>query len=181
MRRMTCTRLALAAIAPLLTLAACAGGDDTVGDSGGSLDVPSLPPTSVTVTSGAPSPTAAATATTAPQATVRPATSPPATGAPVTTAQAATTVAVGAPPCDLTTIVSQTQTAIDGVTPGSVRCAGEWASWSGFPDDPMAMDGYFAVAQWSGSVWELRNLGTAGICGDGGVPTELWPALDCVE
>lgn len=172
----------------LLALGACGGGDDPGAGSGDSNSMAaSLVP--VTSTAGPPATesTMAATATTkssantakpastqSPATTVRPTTVPSPTVAPTTG------VFAGAP-CELDLIVEQTQSFVAGVTPTALRCAADWASWAGQPDDVAAMDGYFAVAQWTGASWELRNLGTAGICGDGGVPEPLWPALDCVD
>ncbi len=172
----------------LLALGACGGGDDPGAGPGDSTSMAaSLVP--VTSTAGPP----AAESTTAPTTTTK---SPANTAKPVSTQSPSTSVRpttvpqtivpqttglfAGAP-CELDLIVEQTQSFVAGVTPTSLRCAADWASWAGQPDDVGAMDGYFAVAQWNGASWDLRNLGTAGICGDGGVPEPLWPALDCVD
>jgi hypothetical protein len=98
---------------------------------------------------------------------------------PATTATTATT-AVPAAPCDLDLIVDQTQTEYEGITPADLGCADGWAAWIGRPDDQFA-DGFFAVARWSGTSWELVNLGTAGICADAGVPQAIWDELGCFE
>jgi hypothetical protein len=58
---------------------------------------------------------------------------------------------------------------------------GSWASWVGKADDPTKFDGYFAVARRTAAGWKTINLGTAGVCADGGVPPELWTALNCTE
>ena len=98
-----------------------------------------------------------------------------------TTARPTTTVAaVPAVPCDINTVVAQTQTAYQGVTPTELRCAEGWAAWIGQPNDQLS-DGYFAVASWNGSSWELVNLGTSFICTDAGVPDRLWDTLGCFE
>ena len=120
-------------------------------------------------------------ATTAVSTTTAAATSTTPTTTPSTTPSTTPATVAAAPPCDLAMIVEQTDTGYEGITPTSVRCAGAWASWVGQPDDALAQDGFFAVATWTGAAWELANLGTAGICGDGGVPTDLWDALGCVE
>ena len=183
--RRTSLSVALVPVA-LLILGACGGGDDPGAASG---DPTSLAASLVPVTSTA-DPTAdeATTSTTAGSlttassaTTARPTTTqgPTSTGS-AATLRPTTTVFAGAP-CDLDLIVEQTQSIVAGVSTNSLRCAEDWASWAGEPDDVAAMDGYFAVAQWNGASWELRNLGTAGICGDGGVPEPLWRALDCVE
>lgn len=175
--------LALAAV-----VAASACGSDEASDSAATMvPVTTVAPATTVLATTDVSTTAVATtavsttaiATTA-VATTQLATTVPTTAAPTTTA-AATTTAPSTAPCDLDTIVRQTDTAYDGVTAITLRCAGDWASWLGQPDDETAADGFFAVAQWNGSTWELANLGTAGICGDGGVPPELWDALGCVE
>jgi len=98
-----------------------------------------------------------------------------------TTNPAATTTSAGGPPCALALIVEQTGTNYPGATPGDLRCAGDWASWSGSPDDPVVNDGYFAVAHRTGGRWVLGSLGTAMVCTGAGVPSELWPLLDCTE
>ncbi len=177
-------------------LAACGDADDTAA----TVPAVSLGPlpggtatdgSSTTAGQGAP-PSEAAAATTAPGGgvasasttgapTSAPATSPPTTAAPTTsTTVARTTTTAARPPCDISRIVADTGTQYAGITPSDLRCAGTWASWVGRPDDPMG-DGFFAVAEWTGSGWELANLGTAEICGDGGVPAELWEALACLE
>jgi hypothetical protein len=173
------TRLILLVSVPALTVLAC-GGD---GGSGVAPSGVTMVPVTSAPSGSASQVTTTDSTTTAPATTVRPATTvPSASVAPVTTARPVTTSSsIGGVPCDIDVIIEQTQSFVQGVTPTSLRCAEDWASWSGQPDDPMAMDGYFAVAQWTGASWELRNLGTAGICGDGGVPLSLWPALDCVE
>ncbi|MEX1105239.1 MAG: hypothetical protein WEB78_03485, partial [Ilumatobacteraceae bacterium] len=135
--------------------------------------------TTAVTTVPAATPVAPAATTTAP--------APVTTMAVPTTAQVTTTVAatttVGAapiPPCDLDLIVQETETTYEGITPTDLRCADVWATWVGKPDDPMA-DGFFAVAKWDTGTWVLVNLGSAEICGDGGVPAELWDALNCIE
>jgi len=103
------------------------------------------------------------------------------TAAPTTAANTAPPSTQGSPVCDLALVLVQTETTFEGITADQFLCAGTWASWSGFPDDPVTTDGYFAVAEWNGFAWRLRNLGTADVCGGGGVPTDLWPALGCFE
>ena len=171
------TRLILGVAVPALTVAACGGGDSSGGEPNPATMVPVTSSASTVATTAAPvvDPTTSASATTVgPATTVRSTTTVASTVAPPTTGQPTG-------PCDIALIIEQTQSSVPGVTPTSLRCADDWASWSGAPDDPMTMDGYFAVAQWVGGAWELRNLGTSGICGDGGVPAALWSALDCVE
>jgi hypothetical protein len=115
--------------------------------------------------------------------TLAPVTLAPVTSAAVTVAVVDTSVpaATVVAPCDLATVVAQTETGFEGITPADLHCAADWAAWTGTANDPTALDGFFAVAQWNGSAWVLRNLGTAGVCGDGGVPADLWPALRCAE
>ncbi len=92
-----------------------------------------------------------------------------------------TSTASAGPPCDLAVIVAQTETGFDGITPVELHCAADWAAWSGAAFDPTGSDGFFAVAQWDGAAWQLRNLGTSGVCTDAEVPVDLWPALRCFE
>ena len=114
--------------------------------------------------------------------TVVPTTLPPTTvPASSTTVIATTTLPPSPAVCDLINIIEQTQTQYDDIVPGDLNCAGDWASWVGRPADGVNADGFFAVAQWNGSSWELANLGTAEICAGGGVPRELWAALKCTE
>ena len=108
---------------------------------------------------------------TVPIPTTIPATLPLATTPPLTPAVACTFDAIhasaGPPPA--------------GITDVDLRCKGDWASWSGQPDDPTTSDGYFAVAKRSSFNWVTVNFGTASVCSDGGVPQELWTALNCTE
>ncbi len=172
-------------LAAALVLAAVLGGcsagdgddaDDASTAGGGVVPIATLPPveTTVLVTSSV---TTTAVATTA-VATTAVATTQLTTTVP-TTARPTTTVASG-PPCDINTVVAQTQTAYQGVTPTELRCAEGWAAWIGQPNDQLS-DGYFAVASWNGSSWELVNLGTSFICTDAGVPDRLWDTLGCFE
>ena len=167
-------------LAAALVLAAVLGGcsagdgddaDDASTAGGGVVPIATLPPveTTVLVTSSV---TTTAVATTAVATTQLTTTVP-------TTARPTTTVASG-PPCDINTVVAQTQTAYQGVTPTELRCAEGWAAWIGQPNDQLS-DGYFAVASWNGSSWELVNLGTSFICTDAGVPDRLWDTLGCFE
>ncbi len=96
-------------------------------------------------------------------------------------AEVQTSIASAGPPCDLAVIVAQTETGFDGITPVELHCAADWAAWSGAAFDPTGSDGFFAVAQWDGAAWQLRNLGTSGVCTDAEVPVDLWPALRCFE
>jgi len=111
----------------------------------------------------------------------RPTTATATTAVHSTTTRPATSTTAGGPPCALALIVEQTGTNYPGATPGDLRCAGDWASWSGSPDDPVVNDGYFAVAHRTGGRWVLGSLGTAMVCTGAGVPSELWPLLDCTE
>lgn len=153
-----------------------------------------LPPT--TLPADAPSTSSSAT-------TIRPATTVSVAvvtiaGAPTTGASATTVGNSGAstttlddvvdpsstlpgPPCVIELVVEQTETGFDGITPQGLRCASDWAAWTGAADDPTGSDSFFAVAQWSGSAWQLRNLGTAGVCEEGDVPQELWTVLACLD
>ena len=157
-------------------LGGCSAGDGDDADDastagGGVVPIATLPPveTTVLVTSSV---TTTAVATTAVATTQLTTTVP-------TTARPTTTVASG-PPCDINTVVAQTQTAYQGVTPTELRCAEGWAAWIRQPNDQLS-DGYFAVASWNGSSWELVNLGTSFICTDAGVPDRLWDTLGCFE
>jgi hypothetical protein len=84
-------------------------------------------------------------------------------------------------PCTFEAIHSQTGPAPAGITDIDLRCEGDWASWVGKADDPTLSDGYFAVAKRTAQGWKTANLGTAGVCADGGVPEALWTALNCTE
>ncbi len=84
-------------------------------------------------------------------------------------------------PCTFEAIHSQTGPPPAGITDIDLRCEGDWASWVGKADDPTQFDGYFAVAQRTAQGWKTVNLGTAGVCADGGVPEALWTALNCTE
>jgi hypothetical protein len=77
-------------------------------------------------------------------------------------------------------VVTQTGTASGTITPSDLRCADGWAGWIGRPDDQFG-DGYFAVARWNGSSWQLVNLGTALVCEAAGVPVGTWSAIGCFE
>lgn len=90
-------------------------------------------------------------------------------------------VAPSTAPCAFEVIHAQTGPPPAGITDIDLRCEGEWASWVGKADDPTQFDGYFAVAQRTAQGWETVNLGTAGVCADGGVPEALWTALNCTE
>jgi hypothetical protein len=137
-----------------------------------------------TVAPDAGSSTTAATtqaATTQPS-TTQPATTQPATTSttrPTSTTSATETTAGPAVPCDLRLIVEQTDTAFDGITPEQLSCVDGWTGWVGRADDPETSDGYFAVAAWGDGTWTLINLGTSGVCADGGVPQSLWDSLRC--
>jgi hypothetical protein len=123
--------------------------------------------------------------------TTLPSTIPPTTTIPAT----APPSTEGAPVCDFPLVIAQTETAFEGITPTELHCADVWAAWSGVPEDPLTSDGYFAVAQWNGVAWQLRNLGTvrdlpgvsvpgadpSGVCTGANIPADLWPALHCVE
>lgn len=134
-----------------------------------------------TVAATTPTPTTATATTVTPTAVVSTTQLTTTTIGATTLAPTTTATAPSAPPCDLDTIVRDTQTQYEGITATDLSCAGDWASWVGQPADPNTGDSFFAVAEWTGSTWELANLGTAGICADGGVPAELWDALGCVE
>lgn len=108
---------------------------------------------------------------TVPISTTIPATLPLATAPPLTPAVA----------CNFDAIHASTGPPPAGITDVDLRCKGDWASWSGQPDDPTTSDGYFAVAKRSSFNWVTVNFGTAGVCSDGGVPQELWTALNCTE
>ena len=171
----TTVLVALAAFG-VVVLAACGSDADTDAASDAATDAATMVPVTTTTPAGE--------VTTTPPggvATTSGATSTTPTTTPSTTPSTTPATVAAAPPCDLAMIVEQTDTGYEGITPTSVRCAGAWASWVGQPDDALAQDGFFAVATWTGAAWELANLGTAGICGDGGVPTDLWDALGCVE
>jgi hypothetical protein len=84
-------------------------------------------------------------------------------------------------PCTFEAIHAQTGPPPAGITDIDLRCEGDWASWVGKADDPTQFDGYFAVAQRTAQGWKTVNLGTAGVCADGGVPEALWTALNCTE
>ena len=170
------TRLAAVCAALALVTVAC-GGSDAAPDV-------TVAPVELTPLTTAPSTTVPVTAAPAATTTAPPAasTTTAAAAATTTTVQATTTTeAAPAPPCSLDLIVQQTETTYEGITPSDVRCADVWASWVGTPDDPMSSDGFFALAKWDGDTWQLASLGTAEICGDGGVPEALWDALNCIE
>jgi hypothetical protein len=194
----------VAALAPLV-LGGC-GSDHAAATSSSSAPVTSkpaarttapsaVPPTAEPGSSAAPRSTVKrSVATSVPRSTVRPTTTKASTTVAASTPRASTTTdgggdsgpgsattAPGGPPCDLRVIVQQTETAFDGITPGDLHCAEDWAAWSGTPVDPQTSDGFFAVAQFSGGGWQLRNLGTASVCGDANVPKRLWAALACTE
>ena len=177
-------------LAAALVLAAVLGGcsagdgddaDDASTAGGGVVPIATLPPVETTVlVTTVPATTAVITVSvsTTVVATTELATTVLAVA---TTARPTTTVAaVPAVPCDINTVVAQTQTAYQGVTPTELRCAEGWAAWIGQPNDQLS-DGYFAVASWNGSSWELVNLGTSFICTDAGVPDRLWDTLGCFE
>lgn len=84
-------------------------------------------------------------------------------------------------PCTFEAIHAQTGPPPAGITDIDLRCEGEWASWVGKANDPTQFDGYFALARRTAQSWETVNLGTAGVCADGGVPQALWAALNCTE
>ncbi len=181
---------AMSALAVVLVASSCSGATDrTAGDraSGGTIAVATLPPVATTSapvvepTGSSPVVTPASSTTVGVPATAAP-TSTVSVG---TTARPATTVSTSpppaaAPPCRLDLIVEQTQTQYVGITPSDLSCAEDWAAWIGRPDDELG-DGFFAVARWTGTSWELLNLGSAGVCADGGVPDELWEQLGCFE
>ncbi len=183
----------LAAVAAFGVVALAACGSDAASDAATMVPVTTTTPAGEVTTTTPPGGVATTSVDSTAVVTTVVSTTAVATTAVVTTAVATTAVVTtiaptttpatvaAAPPCDLAMIVEQTDTGYDGITPTSVRCAGSWASWVGQPDDALAQDGFFAVATWTGAAWELANLGTAGICGDGGVPADLWDALGCVE
>mgnify|MGYP006921740022 CR=1 FL=1 len=168
-----------AVLVALVVLVGCGSDAGTDGGDGAATMVPVTTAVSTTeLTTTVPatavvSTTAAVTTSlvTTDVSTTQLSTTVPTTAAPTTLAPT-TTVAATAP-CDLATIVEQTNTAYDDVTPTNLRCADDWASWVGQPNDATMSDGFFAVAQWDGTAWALANLGTAGICGDGGVPAPV--------
>ncbi len=163
--------------------------DRTVDDraSGGTIAIATLPPVATT---SAPvvEPTGSSPVVSPASSTTvgLPAAAAPASSVNVsTTARPAPTVSTSppsaaAPPCRLDLIVEQTQTQYVGITPSDLSCAEDWAAWIGRPDDELG-DGFFAVARWTGTSWELLNLGSAGVCADGGVPDDLWEQLGCFE
>ena len=83
--------------------------------------------------------------------------------------------------CTFESIHADTGPPPSGITDIDLRCQGEWASWIGRANDPTTSDGYSAVARKDATGWHTVNLGTAGVCADGGVPEELWTALNCGE
>jgi hypothetical protein len=108
----------------------------------------------------------------------------PSTSPSITTPTAGATTSppvTGGPPCTFAAIHAANGPAPAGITDIDLRCEGDWASWVGKADDPTTSDGYFAVAQRTNSGWKTVNLGTAGVCADGGVPEALWTALNCTE
>ncbi len=182
--------LAVVAVVVLALLTgACSddeGGDADGVASGGTIGVATLPPVATTV-APVPEPVTTAPAPTVATATASPA--PTTSAAPVPTVHASTTTSppgttppttAPSPPCRLDLIVEQTQTGYGGITPSDLNCAEDWAAWIGRPDDELS-DGFFAIARWTGSSWELQNLGTAGVCADAGVPDDLWDRLGCFE
>lgn len=104
---------------------------------------------------------------------------PPST--PVPTAASAPLSGAGPTACTFEAIHASTGLAPAGITDIDLRCVGDWASWVGQANDPTTSDGYFAVATRTATGWKTVNLGTAGVCTDGGVPQELWTALNCAE
>lgn len=169
------------------------GGSTTVGGSGSGTATATTRPgstaggASTTVAGASPgaattSPTSSANAvTTSASSTTTPTTLAPTTTAPAVETLPPTTAAPASGPCDLATVVAQTETDFDGITPRDLRCAGTWAAWVGAADDPATSDSFFAVASWDGDSWVLANLGTASVCTDAGVPASQWPALGCTE
>ncbi|MUH51483.1 MAG: hypothetical protein F2789_09760 [Actinobacteria bacterium] len=111
-----------------------------------------------------------------PQFTADATTTAPPTATPTSDISAGTAGA-----CTFDAIHASVGEAPAGITDIDLRCHGEWASWVGQANDPTASDGYFAVARRSATGWETTNLGTAGVCSDGGVPQELWTDLNCTE
>ena len=110
-------------------------------------------------------------------------TAPPTTqlGSVAPSVSTSSTVDPSTAPCTFDAIHAQTGAPPAGITDIDLRCEGDWASWVGKADDPTQFDGYFAVAQRTAQAWKTVNLGTAGVCADGGVPEALWTALNCTE
>ena len=154
-----------------LSLAAC--GNDSKATTTLASITPLIPSSITSVTSIAPGGTG--NLGTIPQLPSVPTTAP-APGA--TTTSTRTTAG---PPCTLAAIHAANGPAPAGITDIDLRCEGDWASWVGRANDPTTSDGYFAVAQRTNSGWKTVNLGTAGVCADGGVPEALWTALNCTE
>jgi hypothetical protein len=179
----------VAVVAAALTIAGCAANpsgeaaDDTTTSTASTTGTTATSAGSATtaVTSASTSSSTVGTTTTGAAAT---STSGPGTSASTastsTTGQGTTTTAETIP-CDLDLIVEQTDTAYENTLQGDLRCAEGWASWVGRSDPPDANDGYFAVAVYDAGSWTLVNLGTSGVCEDGGVPERLWADLDCIE
>ncbi len=163
------------------------GGSSTAPSPGGATGGPSGTATSTSSGSGTPPTTSAVPATTEGGAgtTVADAGTTTTVAVPPTTVQVETlpptTAAPTSGPCDMATVVAQTETGFDGIEPRDLRCAGTWAAWVGAALDPTTTDSFFAVAAWDGESWVLANLGTASVCSDAGVPASLWPALGCTE
>ncbi len=130
--------------------------------------LPSLPPAGTSASTDV-APNGGRTLTTIPPSTPVPA----ATIAPVGGA--------GPTACTFDAIHASTGPALAGTTDVDLRCEGDWASWVGQANDPTTSDGYFAVAKRTATGWKTVNFGTAGVCNDGGVPQELWTALNCAE
>jgi hypothetical protein len=162
----------------LATLALVGGGAGLAGVACGTASKQTLPPLdSISVPDAANStdvkPTGGRNLGTIPPSTV----SATQVGAPTTTSPFDTS----GPPCTFDVIHAAVGPAPAGITDVDLRCVGSWASWVGKADDPTKFDGYFAVARRTASGWKTVNLGTAGVCADGGVPAELWTALNCTE
>ncbi len=100
---------------------------------------------------------------------------------PLTLPTTTTPASTPGPPCTIDAIQASVGPPPAGITDIDLRCVGDWASWVGKPDDPTKFDAYFAVARRSATTWTTVNLGTAGVCVDGGVPPDLWTALNCTE
>ena len=113
--------------------------------------------------------------------TIPPSSTSPAETLPLGSTVATSTAPTPASACTFDAIHASTGPSPTGITDIDLRCEGDWASWVGQANDPTTSDGYFAVAKRTATGWETINLGTAGVCSDGGVPQELWTALNCTE
>jgi hypothetical protein len=164
-------------------LAMAALGACGANETGTATTVTAAPSTTAAATPssvGAASTTVAVTTSTVASSAPSTSTIAPSTSSASSTTEPERTTTTESIPCDLELIVEQTGTAFEGVTPEQLSCAQGWATWQGSANDPQESDGYFAVAVYDSGSWVLVNLGTSGVCADGGVPSDLWDELNCV-